>query len=106
MKQREFFTAEEAAGWKVHGNETVIFRGGTALDTGPVAELGRALSALLRGVLPAPPPGTMWLYGWPGGRTALTVANPQASLRTAYPTADDVRSSSHVRKPAPGITLR
>jgi hypothetical protein len=75
LAERGFFTAEEAANWKVHDDETVIFRGGSVQETGPVAELGRALSMLLRGPLPAPPPGTMWLYGWPPGRSTLAMAN-------------------------------
>ncbi|WP_412735727.1 hypothetical protein [Krasilnikovia sp. MM14-A1259] len=76
LSDRGIFTAEEADGWRVIDDETVIFRGDSATDTKPVAELGRALAGLLRGPLPAPPTGTMWLYGCPGGRTTLGVANP------------------------------
>lgn len=50
----------------------LIFRGDHAYDVGPVAELGRALAALLRGTLTAPAPGTLWLYGAPGGRTTIS----------------------------------
>ncbi|GAA2876165.1 hypothetical protein Acy02nite_75680 [Actinoplanes cyaneus] len=50
----------------------LVFRGDHAYDVGPIAELGQALSALLRGTLPAPPPGTLWLYGAPGGRTTIS----------------------------------
>ncbi|GAB1641436.1 hypothetical protein [Krasilnikovia sp. MM14-A1259] len=76
LRDRGIFTAAEAAGWQVIDDETVIFRGDSATDTEPVAELGRALAALLRGPLPAPPAGTIWLYGSPGGRTTLGVVNP------------------------------
>jgi hypothetical protein len=75
LAQRQLLTVEEAASWRVHGDETVIFRGSAAQGTGPAVELGRALSSLLRGPLPAPPPGTMWLYGWPRGRTTLAMPN-------------------------------
>ncbi|GIF04878.1 hypothetical protein [Actinoplanes siamensis] len=50
----------------------LVFRGDHAHDVGPIAELGQALSALLRGTLPAPPPGALWLYGAPGGRTTIS----------------------------------
>ncbi|GIE73231.1 hypothetical protein [Actinoplanes palleronii] len=50
----------------------LIFRGDHAYEPGPVAELGRALALLLRGALPGPPPGTLWLYGAPGGRTTIS----------------------------------
>ncbi|AEV85462.1 hypothetical protein ACWT_4440 [Actinoplanes sp. SE50] len=50
----------------------LVFRGDHAYDVGPIAELGRALGELLRGTLPAPPPGTLWLYGTPGGRTTIS----------------------------------
>jgi hypothetical protein len=48
------------------------------MDTKPVAELGRALAALLRGPLYPPPPGTLWYYGFPGGRTAEKLPNREA----------------------------
>ncbi|GAA4609096.1 hypothetical protein BJY16_007161 [Actinoplanes octamycinicus] len=50
----------------------LVFRGDHAYDVGPVAELGQALATLLRGRLPEPPPGTLWLYGAPGGRTTIS----------------------------------
>ncbi|BCY10548.1 hypothetical protein L3i22_056360 [Actinoplanes sp. L3-i22] len=50
----------------------LVFRGDHAYDVGPIAELGQALGELLRGRLPEPPPGTLWLYGAPGGRTTIS----------------------------------
>jgi hypothetical protein len=38
---------------------------------GPVAELGHALAELIRGTLPEPPPGTLWFYGGPDGRSTI-----------------------------------
>ncbi|GIF14258.1 hypothetical protein FHX34_105185 [Actinoplanes teichomyceticus] len=54
------------------GDWYFVFRGDHAYEVGPVAELGQALALLLRGKLPAPPPGTLWLYGAPGGRTTIS----------------------------------
>jgi hypothetical protein len=40
----------------------------------PVAELGHAIAALIRGTLPEPPAGTLWYYGAPGGRSTIPVS--------------------------------
>jgi hypothetical protein len=66
---RDPVTEEEATGWKVLDDVPVIFRG--PLETAPVAELGHALAALLKGTLPDPPSGTWWYYGAPGGRSTI-----------------------------------
>lgn len=67
VEQRGSFTADEAAQWKVLDEHPVIFRGSEPMSTAPVAELGRALAALLRGTLPSAPPNEWWYYGSPGG---------------------------------------
>jgi hypothetical protein len=59
-------------------HQPVIFRGDQPMDTKPVAELGRALAALLRGPRYPPPPGTVWCYGWPGGRATVRTGDPEA----------------------------
>jgi hypothetical protein len=69
LLDRGAVTGEEAAAWKVLDDSPVIFRG--PLETAPVAELGRALVALLRGALADAPPGTWWYYGAPGGRSTI-----------------------------------
>jgi hypothetical protein len=74
LLDRELVSAEEAAGWKVIGDSAVIFRG--PLETAPVAELGHALVALLRGRLVKPPAGTWWFYGAPGGRSTIAMKLP------------------------------
>jgi hypothetical protein len=71
LGSRGAVTAEEAAAWIVLDDLPVMFRGDQPVDTKPVAELGRALAALLRGPLYPPPPGMWWYYGWPGGRTTV-----------------------------------
>jgi hypothetical protein len=94
LKQRAF-TADEAAGWRVLDDLTVIFRGTEPEDTGPVAELGQALADLIRGTLPAPPPNMLWFYGAPGGRRAIQMASlgtdgndePPVGHATSPPTA-------------------
>ena len=58
LRERETITAAEAAEWEVLDGHTVIWRSAPAVGTSPIAALGEALSALVRGTLPDPPHGT------------------------------------------------
>ncbi|MFY1691722.1 hypothetical protein [Plantactinospora sp. WMMB782] len=80
---RRTFTAVEAAGWRVLDDKTVIFRGDRPAATGPVAELGQALADLIRGTLPAPPPGHLWYYGAPGGLRTIAMSGLTAAAADA-----------------------
>jgi hypothetical protein len=75
VERRGVFTPEEAAGWYLLEQNMVLFRGSEPINTDTVAELGRALAALLRGGLPGAPPGEWWLYGAPGGRRSIAMRN-------------------------------
>lgn len=66
LRERPARTPGQADDWHL------VFRGDHAYDVGPIAELGQALSDLLRDRLAEPPPGTLWLYGAPGGRTTIS----------------------------------
>jgi hypothetical protein len=72
---RGVLTTDEAADWTVLDDQPVIFRGRDPVDTGPFAELGYALAQLIRGTLPAPPPGSWWFYGAPGGRRTIATGD-------------------------------
>jgi hypothetical protein len=95
--QRRVLTAQEAANWRVLDNETVIFRGDQPQDTEPIAELGRALAELLRGTLPEPPPGTLWFYGAPGGRSTITMSQPAGEDAGTEPSSSEQGRSSSPR---------
>jgi hypothetical protein len=71
VQRRGRFTAEEASRWVLLDDHTVLFRGKDPIDTGMAADLGTALVALLRGQLAAPPVGTSWLLGAPGGQRTI-----------------------------------
>ena len=74
LLRRGTFTADEAAAWKVLDDMSVTFRGTEPADLAPAAEVGTALTALIRGTLPPAPEGTWWFYGPPGGRTTIRMA--------------------------------
>jgi hypothetical protein len=74
LLRRGRFTADEAAAWKLLDDMSVIFRGTEPADLAPAAEVGAALTALIRGTLPPSPPGTWWFYGPPSGRTTIPMA--------------------------------
>ena len=84
LLSRQTVTPEEAAGWRVLDDLPVIFRGNEPQDTRPVAELGWALAALIRGSLPAPPAQTLWFYGAPGGRTTILMRQPGIDDNQTY----------------------
>ena len=72
LRQHGEVTPDDVAGWPV----PVTFRGADREDTEPVAELGHAMAALIRGTLPEPPAGTLWFYGAPGGRSTIVTTVP------------------------------
>jgi hypothetical protein len=73
LRARGALMAEEAADCTVLDDEPVIFRGADPVDTARVAELGYALAELIRGTLPASPPGLWWFYGASGGRSTIAM---------------------------------
>jgi hypothetical protein len=75
LLRRGTFTADEAAAWKVLDDISVIFRGTEPVDLAPAADVGAALTALIRGTLPPAPPGTWWFSGPPKGRTTIPMAS-------------------------------
>jgi len=79
VRARGVFTREEADAWLIHDDLPVIFRGSQPADTAPAARLGHALAAIIRGTLPAAPPGHTWFYGTPNGPgTIATRQTPSA----------------------------
>jgi hypothetical protein len=73
LRERETITAAEAADWEVLDGHTVIWRSAPAVATSPIAELGEAVTELVRGTLPHPPRGTWWLFGMTGGPDTIVM---------------------------------
>jgi hypothetical protein len=71
LSRSEIYSADEIASWEFFEERRICLRGATHVQTGPVAELGRALITLIHGSLPAPPTGKQWLYGAPEGRMTI-----------------------------------
>jgi hypothetical protein len=71
LATRETLTAEEITSWVLHENLSIIPRGYALYPTTPVIELGPAIVAFINGLLPEAPPGRQWVFGAPGGRTAI-----------------------------------
>jgi hypothetical protein len=71
LARRVMYSADEMASWEFFDELRIFPRGATHVQTGPVAELGRALITLVYGSLPAPPTGKQWLYGAPEGRITI-----------------------------------
>ena len=71
LSRQDAVSAEEIASWTILEDLKIFTRGASEVETRPVVELGRAIVALAKGVLPAAPQGTIWLYGAPTGRTTL-----------------------------------
>lgn len=46
---------------------------GPSMPTAPMADLANAMTELLRGTLPQPPPGTWWYLGLPDGPSTITM---------------------------------
>lgn len=67
----EAFSADEAALWKVYNGEGIFARGEAQILASPSIELGRAVSLLLEGALPAAPTGRWWFYGAVDGVTTV-----------------------------------
>ncbi len=71
LAQRDLIPAGEIATWRILNDQRLFLRGATEIRTGPVLELGHAVSALVTGSLPAPPAGKNWLFGGPTGREVI-----------------------------------
>lgn len=63
LKKINMVSADEAASWRLHAGQGVCLRGEAQVSTAPAIELGKAVSLLLEGSLPAAPPGYWWFYG-------------------------------------------
>lgn len=63
LKKVESISADEAAAWRVHDESGICFRGHKQILSAPIITLGQAITNLLQGALPKPPPGTWWFYG-------------------------------------------
>jgi len=75
LGSRLYFTPEEVAGWDKVPELPPSIRG-EQLETGPTAELARALADLIRGTLPPAPPGTWWFYTGSGERRTIAMREP------------------------------
>jgi hypothetical protein len=79
LEERVAIPAEEVVTWSVLDDLRLYTRGETEVLTAPVAELGRAIIALVSGELPEAPDGKIWLYGKPTGRDMLDIWRPPRS---------------------------
>lgn len=71
LATREAISAEEIVGWRLLADQRMSPRGASEVQTLHVIELGRAIIDLVRGRVPEPPQGKMWIYGTPSGRGTL-----------------------------------
>jgi hypothetical protein len=71
LAARRTLTAEEVATWNVLDGRTIDLRGAEIVDMYEVVELTEATIELIGGTFPEPPPGTLWMYGFPGGRSTV-----------------------------------
>ena len=75
LAARDSIPADEIVNWQFVDDQYIDIRGAKEVFTAPVAELGRALVALIRGTLPKPPKGEAWFFGRPEGRSTIPM-NP------------------------------
>jgi hypothetical protein len=71
LAARGRLTVDEVATWNVLDGDTIDLRGAEVVDMAEVVELTQATIELIDGTLPEPPPGTLWMYGFPGGRSTV-----------------------------------
>jgi len=71
LAARVSIPAEEIVSWEILEGVRLYTRGDAEVLTAPVAELGRAIIALVSGELPEAPQGELWFYGLPEGRQSL-----------------------------------
>ncbi len=74
LEARKTIPALEVENWPMLDDLHLSTRGDTEVVTVPIVELGRAIIALINGSLPEPLEGTLWAYGFPGGRTIIPTA--------------------------------
>ena len=71
LADRDYIAADEISAWQILDDLRIYTRGESEVSTAPVVELGQAIIALVHGTAPAAPAEKTWLYGAPGGRTAI-----------------------------------
>jgi hypothetical protein len=71
LAARGALTAEEVATWNLLDGYTIDLRGAEVVDMYEVVELTEATIELIDGAFTEPPPGTLWMYGFPGGRSTV-----------------------------------
>lgn len=59
--------------WRPLGHEVILRHDGLGIDTAPIVELASAIVQLVDATLPAPPPGTWWYFGAPGGTRPIAM---------------------------------
>src|SRR5436305_7198540 len=65
LAERTAITPEEVAEWASADTEEVPWRGTEPEPTGPVVQIGTAITQLIRGSLPPDPPGNKrWCFGF------------------------------------------
>ena len=69
LAERTSIPAAEIVAWPLLDDLHIFPRGVTEVFTAPVAELGRAIIALVSGTLPEAPSGMAWLYADTGRET-------------------------------------
>jgi hypothetical protein len=71
LAARGTLSADEVATWNVLDGDTIDLRGVGVVDMYEVVELIEATIELIDGTFPDPPPGTLSMYGFPGGRSTV-----------------------------------
>ena len=71
LASRNSIPAEEIVSWPFVDHFRIDPRGAKQVHTAPVAELGRAIIALLLGELPEAPKGEAWFFGTLDGRSTI-----------------------------------
>ena len=74
LAERPSMPATEIVSWPLLDDEHIHPRGAIDVLTPPIVELGRAIIALVSGMLPEPPSGMAWFYT-DTGRQTLRVAS-------------------------------
>jgi hypothetical protein len=73
--QRDSFTPQEVESWDVLDGKGISPRGAAEIDTAPIIELGEAIVAVVTGVLPEAPTGTVWFFGAETGRRTIRMSD-------------------------------
>ena len=71
LEKRESISAEEIMAWPMLDDLRIYPRGVAEVFTAPVIEPGRAVIALVAGMLPDAPKGRAWFYGTETGRQTI-----------------------------------